>query len=730
MNDSTLLTATALILGIAASALLIYGLYMKNHPRAGKSAPVKSVSTPQALAVDPAALEKIQDAPAPQPKAEPNPELERRRLSAAMVGIGFLIDFLSLYLRPDLPITEYWAYIPFLAIGILLVVGGIFLASQLGQRVFFESAIDWMAVKLDVRPAQCVCLLTGILTAGLATVAAGTSARMISPVVAVGSWITGIALTILGGWHFAPSAGGSRLPRSAWVWTLLLTLFAFLVRAVVIGQIPVVLSGDEGSTGLDALLILTGKVNNPFGIFGWHPFPALYFSIESLGISIFGRTIEALRYPSALAGALTVGGLYLVARAMYGHRYGLAAAVFLSALHLDMQFSRLGLMNIWDGLWYLATLGTLWYGWKSGRRAYWIAAGLACGIGQYFYATTRTLFAAVPLWLAIAAVVDRTGWRRNLKNLLPALAALLAVLLPLAWFAYTHPDQYLGDVKANSIFGSWLASNVREQALPAWRILLKQLGLGFGAFFNVNLSFWYRPDAPILRALPAAFFLFGLAILCLRLRDPRTWVPLLWLAAYGMIASLSTSAPAAQRLPGVSPACALVVGIGVVELASILAGLLSTRKWLVGVAAILLVGYMAADDLRFYFFEYTPESQFQGRHDFVGIGGAVSADIVRLLKDEPGQWEVVFFPNQVMGYRSDPALRYLLPNVNGMDILKPWGASENPAIPEGNLFFVFMPGREDDLPRVTADYPGGQTHVVHAPNGSVLYSYYRYPPGL
>jgi hypothetical protein len=336
------------------------------------------------------------------------------------------------------------------------------------------------------------------------------------------------------------------------------------------------------------------------------------------------------------------------------------------------------------------------------------------------------MFVAVPLWLIVASVIDRGGWRRNIRSLLPFLAALAAALLPLGHYIATHMDQYLADIRTNSILGPWMEMAVRDQGLPAWRILLKQLGLGFGGFFSVNLSFWYRPEAPILRSLPAVFFLFGLALLALRVRDTRTWVPLLWLAAYGMIVSLSESAPAAQRLPGVGPACALVVGFGVVEFASILADLFPARKLLLGAAAALLAAYMAIDELRFYFFDFTPQSGYLGRSDFVGAGGEIAMDIVRRLKGETGQWQVVFLTNELMGYYSDPSLRFLLPNAEGMDIDQPWGSADNPAVPAGNLFFVFMPGREEEIPQVMEEYPGGTSGELRASDGSLLYSYYEY----
>jgi hypothetical protein len=727
MNDPFLLSGIAIILAVFGAVLVVYFLRSKGiSPAAGIfRRPAKGSGGASAAPPPPSA----DPAPAPS-SAAPDPLTERRRLGGALVVLGFFAGMLSLYLRKDLPAERAQAYLPFLAAGLLFFLGGMLIASRIESPTPLETVLNRIAAALGLRAAQTVCLAGGLLFAGLATVAAGTDPLMINAPVAIAAWLAGIALAVCGGWDFA-AAGGRRPPaRTALLWAGGLTLGAFLLRAVLVGRIPVMLTGDEGSTGLDALQFRNGLVNNPFGIFGWHPFPSLYFFLESLSVAVFGRTAEALRLPSALAGALTVGGLYLLVREMYGHRHGLAAALFLSGLHLHMHFSRLGVMNVWDGLWYLVALGALWYGWTSGRRAYWIVAGLALGIGQYFYATTRTLFIAVAVFLILATLFDRGGWRRNRHHLLPALAALAAVLLPLAWYVGTHLDQYLADIKTNSILGPWMELAMENQHLPAWRILLNQLSLGFGGYFSVNLSFWYRPEVPILRTLPAVFFLFGLALLLLRWKDLRTWIPVIWLAAYGMIVSLSESTPAAQRLPGVSAAVALVVGFGVVEFVAILANLFPVRKWALGVAAVGVAAFLAADDLRFYFYEYTPQSVYLGRYDFVGTGGEVARRLVEQLVGRSGAWQVVFFDNQLMGYYSDPAIRFLLPNAEGQDMNAAWGSPDNPPIPEGrSLFFVFMPGREAEIDAVRAAYPDGTLGEIFASDGSLLYTYYDCRPG-
>lgn len=157
------------------------------------------------------------------------------------------------------------------------------------------------------------------------------------------AWVIGIVLAVLAGWK-----RGQALPPIAWqtaAWITLLVVGAFLARGLSTGTVPAVLSGDEASVGLSALGFLEGKTGNLFGV-GWHAFPSLYCFLQAVSISLLGMTTQALRLPSALAGALTVGAIYLMGRSMFGPRAGLLAACILMLSHVHIHYSRLGLNNV------------------------------------------------------------------------------------------------------------------------------------------------------------------------------------------------------------------------------------------------------------------------------------------------------------------------------------------------------------------------------------------------
>ncbi len=192
---------------------------------------------------------------------------------------------------------------------------------------------------------------------------------------------------------------------------------------------PYVLSGDEGSAGLTAWEFRTGARDNLLSL-GWFSFPALYFGLLSVSQAVFGRTAEAIRLVSALAGALTIPALYWMARQMFGRPAALAAAAWLGAFHVHVFFSRLAYNNIFDGLLFVLAAGGLWLGWQEGRRDGFLLAGLSLGLSQYFYTTARLTPIVLTIWVVLLAFHRRPD-RARTSGLAAAGLAALAVFLPL-----------------------------------------------------------------------------------------------------------------------------------------------------------------------------------------------------------------------------------------------------------------------------------------------------------
>jgi 4-amino-4-deoxy-L-arabinose transferase-like glycosyltransferase len=566
---------------------------------------------------------------------------------------------------------------------------------------------------------QFIFLFASPLLSWIAWQAAGEGGLMNNSLVAILAWFLAIVAALVGSFKIYLSRSRPE-PRSL-ILPLVLTVAAFLARALALDRVPIALTGDEGSAGIAATQILHGNINNPFISTGYS-FPSLYYFFQALSIHLFGQTTEALRITSALAGALTVTAVYYVGRTLLDRRTGLFAAIFLAAYAFHIHFSRIGLNNIWDGLWYIIVLGFLWRGWEKEENKSFAVAGLCLGIAQYFYPSGRALVIPIAGWLLLIGFSNREKFKRVFPAILILFLVTLVVVLPLAIYYLHHPAEYMAPFRRVTIFGAILDAMVQTTGQPAWLILLKQIWLGLEGFIYVPLRFWYQPGTPLLRPITASLFVFGLLMLFVRGRKSRFLLLMLWILTFGLIGGLSESTPASQRYVAAAPVCALLVGYGLSEIGVVIEALWPRFQKSLNVAVIVFAILIAADELNFYFNVYTPKSAV----DFSHSNSVIAQHLADYLKNKPSDLQVIFMGAPFMGYYSIPSLQYLAPQVQGIDAFPPWEIFDKSAITGKSLLFVFLPGNETALRSVEIDYPGGLTYAERASDGAPLYWYYEY----
>jgi hypothetical protein len=608
----------------------------------------------------------------------------------------------------------------FLLLGIaLFLVAATSIVTGREHPSTIEKHIQRIAGWFHIESWQLMLLLLSPAFSWLAWRAAGEGDLMLDPIVATVAWLLAIAAAVLGSFKFPWR--GRKLESRWWVVPLLLTLIAFLVRGWATDRFPIVLTGDEGSAGIEAARVLKGELNNPFVVTGYS-FPSLYYLLQSVSIRLFGQTTAALRLPSALAGALTVTALFYVGRLMFDRRTGLLAAAFLAAYNFHINFSRIGLNNIWDGLWYTIFIGALWHGWEYEKNRSFTVAGLALGVAQHFYPSGRALIIPILGWLFLMGLMNWQKFKRIFPGIVIMFLVATVIVLPLAIYYFHHPDEFAAPFQRVTIFGYILEGMVQSTGQPVWLILLNQVWLGLQAFVYRPITFWYQSGTPLLRPLAASLFLIGLLLLLIRARDSRFLLLALWILTFGLIGGFSESTPAAQRYVAAAPVCALLVGYGLSKLTSILEGFWPQLSRALSGVAIALMALIAVDELNFYFNVYTPRTVIEWSHS----NNVRAQHLADYLKDKPSDLQVVFMGAPYMGYRSIPSIQYLAPHIQGIDVSLPWEAFDKSAITGRKLVFVMLPGNEVALSAIQQDYPGGQTHTEMASDGNPLYWYYEY----
>src|SRR5262245_55634451 len=197
--------------------------------------------------------------------------------------------------------------------------------------------------------------------------------------------------------------GRPRWTRRELVGLALLLAFALAIRLVANGQYPIGVSYDESADGLEARDLLAHPTF-PIWSDNLSGRPTLHLHILAAAFALFGPTPEALRGVSALAGALTVGALYLLARQLGGVSVAFAAAGLLAVSRWHLSYSRLGYEAILGPLCAALTIYFLLRGLRERRPGLFAASGLAMGSGLYTYIAYRLFpLALVPAGLVALA---------------------------------------------------------------------------------------------------------------------------------------------------------------------------------------------------------------------------------------------------------------------------------------------------------------------------------------
>jgi hypothetical protein len=616
---------------------------------------------------------------------------------------GALFALASLQISRNLPQGSGRMVIPMLAvIGISTILIAILSMASKPMAFRFELILQRPSTWLGISTWRFALVMMGFLFSILVHYAAGELVLMNSPLIAWAAWLLSIGLVIGGAWQFGGLGLASR--QNILLTGVGLSVLAYLFRGFTPEYYPIIFSGDEASSGNVGVNILTGTFNNPFTM-GWFSFPGLYFFIPAGSIMIFGQTVSALRIPSIIAGALTVGFTYVTARAMYGRLTGLLAALLLVGFQVHINFSRMGLSNIWDGLFFITVIGAAWYAWERENRNSFLLAGFGLGLSQYFYVTSHALLILIPVWLIIVSLFDREKFKRLLPGILFMAMSAFVVVLPLAWFYAHHPLEFLAPMSRVGAPGP----------------LLESLWLGAQSFTHLPLwGWWYLSNTPFLGTPVAELFLMGVVYLFIKLRESRNILMALWLILFVFIGGFSIEVPSPQRYVAVMPACMIVAALSLTRLTGVLE---KARPKIISyfrTLLVLLVLYISIKDAVYYYTDYT---QFT-RYYLSETNGMVAQQLGKFLQTQPQDTQVVFFGEPRMGYYSIPSTQFLAPKITGVDMLAPWGSPTNPQPDSAHLVFVFLPENKDEIARVQADFPGGELLEERTHWQKVLYYYY------
>jgi 4-amino-4-deoxy-L-arabinose transferase-like glycosyltransferase len=221
--------------------------------------------------------------------------------------------------------------------------------------------------------------------------------------------------------------------RGGWALAALIVLGAAALRLVHLGQVlsDPFYDGAVRSMTLSWHNFFFGAVEPSGRIAIDKPPVDLWLQVAS--VEIFGFGSATLKLPEALAGTLAVGLLFAAIRRVFGVRAGLAAALALAVLPIEVITARSDTMDaVMMALTVLALLLCVRAA-QSGRTAWLLGAAAALGVS--FDVKLLESLPALPA-LALLAWLGLPGRRRRRAAQL-ALAGVVYVAVALAWLTGT-----------------------------------------------------------------------------------------------------------------------------------------------------------------------------------------------------------------------------------------------------------------------------------------------------
>jgi 4-amino-4-deoxy-L-arabinose transferase-like glycosyltransferase len=346
--------------------------------------------------------------------------------------------------------------------------------------------------------------------------------------------------------------------------------------------------------------------------------PPAFLWVDALSARIFGYSTWSILLPSAVAGAASVGLLWLIIRRYFGVMAATISGLVLALSPISVAVNRLNLPEPFLILALVAAAGAVLQSLQSRRWQAWtVLAGVLVGVAF----NTKMLAAWIPGPAFAAAIVVATPAisKAAARNLLGRLAILGLVTLAIsaswllvvdAWPASDRP--YIGSSTNNTVLdlalgyngfarvggegqsggGPGPGANARQPARAQPRGQAPGGVNGPGGIFGGVPSVMRMVDAAnggqIGWLLPFAIG-GGLLALCAWPEDPerRAFVVLFlgWIALYGAIFSYAQGTFHTYYTSAMAPGVAALAGVGAAGLSHLLR---RDRRWLI--AAIGLVG--------------------------------------------------------------------------------------------------------------------------------------------
>lgn len=390
-----------------------------------------------------------------------------------------------------------------------------------------------------------------------------------------------------------------------------LTAFYLITRISLLDSVPLFVETDEGNVGLIAREFFTNHNINY-----WHnlsgSLPSISFLPSFLGLSIVSDNLYGLRISSVIVGLLALLIYYFGVKTAFNKDIAATTSIIFASAQIFIGFTRTGYNNIQSIFIFVTVFSLLMFFYKTKNIIYSYLAGIVSAFGIYLYLGSRALLIITSVFFLIYLIMNIKNWKIYIK---PALVFIFGVLIIAApYLLYNLMQSYDPASRTQEVF--YLTGNDAYLHMTNIFSTNNKVLIFLYSLFNALVCFNYLPcqtstsnffSRPFLDFVSSPFFVFGVSLLLLRIKNYRYLFMGTALSIITLVIALAADSPTIHRVVLISPLLSLICAVAVYGVARVISDPISSefakKMVLKGIISLVLI-LIVLSNFEAYFYKY------------------------------------------------------------------------------------------------------------------------------
>jgi hypothetical protein len=495
------------------------------------------------------------------------------------------------------------------------------------------------------------------------------------------------------------------------------------LRFISLGDLPNVVSGDEGMIGNFIVEMYKGNIHNMFGTSNGNS--NLYLFMLAGLMKVFGISIKVLRTGSAIGGVLVIPIIYLFAKEVFNRRVAWVSTALITTSHFHLHFSRImSVTSVQDCLFSTLSLYLFYTGLKRRSLTRMVLGGTALGFALYVYMGARLIILLLPIYILILLFTQRDLVLKNWKIILVFFAALVIISIPIINYAVTYPDSF--NARANQvgvIQSGWLDTETVITGKSKLEILANLFKLAFMTTIYLHSFGFHMSPLPMLDFVTSVFFVAGLFISLIYTLKSKYLLLNGWFWSGVLVGGALVVAPNdnSYRILIIFPAMCLFVGIGFDKLLSFFDSKPIMTKTIAPLITLLFIVTFSVINVKAYFIDYLPMCVYEGENT------RLASYVAKYTAELDPSIKPVLITYPVLEIGTHQSMELLTNKREFLQYKDPLDDSFSKIDKTISYVFFVIPKREDDLKRIEEVLPGGWINHIYDCNKEISAVYHWNP---